>query len=54
MNTLEQKSVLLNDDLHQEFKKFCVENNLIMKKTIETLMKSFLKEKGVNIDTLRK
>lgn len=54
MNILEKKSVLVNDDLHHTFKKFCVDNNLVMKKTIETLMKSFLKEKGVNIDTLRK
>jgi hypothetical protein len=54
MKILEKKSVLLNDELHHTFKKFCVENNLVMNKTIETLMKSFLKEKGVNTDTLRK
>jgi hypothetical protein len=54
MKILEKKSVLLNDDLHHEFKKVCVEHNLVMNKTIERLMKNFLKEKGVNTDTLRK
>lgn len=46
---MKEKSILINADIHQQFKVVCAQNNLLMKSVIEKLITQFIIEQELKM-----
>lgn len=46
---MKDKSVLVNSDIHYNFKIVCAQNNVLMKRTLEDFMQKYINEKSVEV-----
>jgi len=44
---MKDKSILINSEMHQQFKIVCAQNNVLMKTILEQLIAQYIKEKSV-------
>ena len=44
---MKEKSILINPEIHTQFKVVCAQNNVLMKSVLEQLITQYINEKSV-------